>query len=193
MTAATSCTNTDVKNDFVLAIKGKVSDTRDRERQARLRRTTSTPSATQFPVPAAASSQFPYVRTCEERNRPRAALPPPREPRPRFGKPTLPLPVNLGPLGGSQLVAGRFGNQWTKYTLRQIDADVYTNLYQTDSGNITTDVKVDLRGRSARLLPGPVSSATIPFSNPHAGPGSNSFAPGHAPTALSTRSSGSLA
>ena len=34
---------------------------------------------------------------------------------------------------------GRFGTQFTKWTLKQEDADIYTNLYQTDSGNILTD------------------------------------------------------
>ena len=34
---------------------------------------------------------------------------------------------------------GRFGNQYTKYTLKQVDADIYTNLLQTDSGDIIGD------------------------------------------------------
>ena len=51
----------------------------------------------------------------------------------------LDAPVSLGPLGGAELRIGRFGTQFTKWTLKQQDADIYTNLYQTDSGNIVTD------------------------------------------------------
>lgn len=58
--------------------------------------------------------------------------------------------VKLGPLGGAQLLVGRFGNQYTKYTLKQADADIYTNLIQTDSGDIITD------GGSIGLKAGPV-------------------------------------
>ena len=47
--------------------------------------------------------------------------------------------VKLGPLGGAELLVGRFGNQYTKYTLKQVDADIYTNLTQTDSGDIIGD------------------------------------------------------
>jgi hypothetical protein len=47
--------------------------------------------------------------------------------------------VKLGPLGGAELLVGRFGNQYTKYTLKQADADIYTNLPQTDSGDIIGD------------------------------------------------------
>lgn len=47
--------------------------------------------------------------------------------------------VKLGPLGGAELLVGRFGNQYTKYTLKQADADIYTNLTQTDSGDIIAD------------------------------------------------------
>ena len=51
----------------------------------------------------------------------------------------LEAPVALGPLGGADVKIGRFGTQFTKWTLKQQDADIYTNLYQTDSGNIITD------------------------------------------------------
>jgi len=47
--------------------------------------------------------------------------------------------VKLGPLGGAELLVGRFGNQYTRYTLKQVDADIYTNLIQTDSGDIIGD------------------------------------------------------
>ncbi|MBV9850633.1 MAG: S-layer homology domain-containing protein [Armatimonadetes bacterium] len=51
----------------------------------------------------------------------------------------LDAPVSLGPLGGASVKVGRFGTQFTKWTLKQEDADIYTRLYQTDSGNILTD------------------------------------------------------
>lgn len=57
--------------------------------------------------------------------------------------------VKLGPLGGAELLAGRFGNQYTKYTLKLADPDVYTNLIQTDSGDFIGD------GLAANLKLGP--------------------------------------
>lgn len=82
----------------------------------------------------------------------------------------LESPVNLGPLGGADAVIGRFGQQWTRYTLMQADSDVYTSLYQTDSGNITTD------GGKLNLNVGPVKVAAYagqfkatPFSQPFGG------------------------
>ena len=54
--------------------------------------------------------------------------------------------VKLGPLGGARLLVGRFGQQYTKYTLKQVDADIYTNLAQTDSGDLITDgISADLK------------------------------------------------
>jgi FtsZ-binding cell division protein ZapB len=86
----------------------------------------------------------------------------------------LQAPVGLGPLGDADLTVGRFGNQWTKYTLQQVDADIYTNLYQTDSGNITTD------GIKAVTKAGPIGLNmwagqfnNIPFSQPWGGPITN--------------------
>ena len=57
--------------------------------------------------------------------------------------------VKLGPLGGAELLVGRFGQQYTKYTMKLADADIYTNLTQTDSGDIITD------GGSVNLKLGP--------------------------------------
>ena len=59
--------------------------------------------------------------------------------------------VKLGPLGGAELLVGRFGNQYTKYTLKLADADIYTNLTQTDSGDILGD------GAGLKLKAGPAS------------------------------------
>jgi len=64
----------------------------------------------------------------------------------------LKSPIGLGIGSGAEIVAGRFPNQWTKYTLKQVDADVYTNLYQTDSGNIETDgAKISMKLGFANL------------------------------------------
>ena len=51
----------------------------------------------------------------------------------------LDAPVSLGPLGGASLKIGRFGTQFTKWTLMQQNADIYTHLTQNDSGNLLTD------------------------------------------------------
>ena len=48
-------------------------------------------------------------------------------------------PIALGPIGGAEAVVGRFGEQFTPYTLKAIDPDVYTDLPETDSGDVTTD------------------------------------------------------
>jgi hypothetical protein len=93
----------------------------------------------------------------------------------------LEAPVSLGPLGGADLVVGRFGNQWTRYTLQQIDADVYTYLYQTDSGNIPTDgVKLNFNLGGAKLNAWAGQMKAIPFAQPYGGtavitPGATQF------------------
>lgn len=82
------------------------------------------------------------------------------------------MPVDLGPLGGADLVAGRFGNQWTQWTLKQIDADVYTSLYQTDSGNVINDgAKVDLKVGPAKVSAFASKFDATPFSQLFGGNG----------------------
>ncbi len=78
--------------------------------------------------------------------------------------------VKLGPLGGAELLVGRFGNQYTKWTLKQADADIYTNLTQTDSGDIIGD------GISANLKLGPAhvnafatKLSALPYTQPYGG------------------------
>jgi len=78
--------------------------------------------------------------------------------------------VKLGPLGGAELLVGRFGNQYTQWTLKQADADVYTNLTQTDSGDIIGD------GISANIKVGPahvngfaVKMSATPYSQVYGG------------------------
>jgi hypothetical protein len=63
----------------------------------------------------------------------------------------LATPTGYGPLGQGDFKVGRLPVQWTNYTLKSNDADLYTSLYQTTSGNIPLD------GASADLHTGPVS------------------------------------
>ena len=78
--------------------------------------------------------------------------------------------VKLGPLGGGQLLIGRFGNQFTKYTLRQVDADIYTNLTQTDSGDIIGDgAKVSFKAGPAGVSAFAVKMSADQFSQPYGG------------------------
>jgi FtsZ-binding cell division protein ZapB len=57
----------------------------------------------------------------------------------------LDWPVSLGPLGNADAQVGRFGVQFTKYTLKAVNPDVYTNLPETDSGNYIVDgLKADM-------------------------------------------------
>jgi hypothetical protein len=82
----------------------------------------------------------------------------------------LDTPVALGPLAGASIKIGLFGEQFTKWTLMQADSDIYTRLYQTDSGNLLTD------GGSLDFKLGPVGIATFagkfnttPFSQAYVG------------------------
>ncbi|MGO8670467.1 MAG: S-layer homology domain-containing protein [Capsulimonadaceae bacterium] len=82
----------------------------------------------------------------------------------------LSTPVNLGPLGNAHLMAGRFANQWTRYTFSEVNSDVYVNLYQTNSGNIPVDgakVAFDLGPADVNVWAGQMSK--IPFAQPYAG------------------------
>jgi len=155
---------TDVYHDFVLGIKGKVSDTATANVKldfgnylSAIGNTAASPfySAGGGPVgiPTGALSAANQQTTVWEAN--------------------LESPVSLGPLGAADAVIGRFGQQWTRYTLMQADSDVYTSLYQTDSGNVITD------GGKVNLNVGPVKVAAyagqfkaISFAQPYIGPGS---------------------
>ena len=78
--------------------------------------------------------------------------------------------VKLGPLGGAQLLVGRFGNQYTKYTLKQVDADIYTNLIQTDSGDIIGDgAAVNLKLGPAKVNAFAVKMSADQFTQPYGG------------------------
>ncbi len=78
--------------------------------------------------------------------------------------------VKLGPLGGAELLVGRFGNQYTKYTLKQVDADIYTNLTQTDSGDIIGDgAGITLKAGPANVNAFAVKMSADQFSQPYGG------------------------
>ena len=82
----------------------------------------------------------------------------------------LDAPVALGPLGGATVDVGRIPVQFSKYTLEEVDADVYTYLYETDSGNLPFD------GGKLRFKIGPADiqafagkEDSIPFAQAYAG------------------------
>ena len=153
--------NTDVYNDILLHIRGKVSSNAtanvDLDFGNYLSAVGNTAAFPEYPTGAGASrlspggplagNQYAYAY-----------------------KAYLDAAVKLGPLGGAELLVGRFGTQYTKYTLKQADADVYTNLTQTDSGDTITD------GIGANLKLGPAHvnafagklNAT-PYSQPYGG------------------------
>ena len=82
----------------------------------------------------------------------------------------LDAPVGLGPLGGAQLQVGRIPVQFSKYTLQQVDADIYTSTYETDSGNIPVD-GATLGGKlgPAKIATFAGKFDTIPFAQPYGG------------------------
>jgi hypothetical protein len=104
----------------------------------------------------------------------------------------LDAPVGLGPLGGADLQVGRVPVQFSRYMLEQVDPDVYTYLYETDSGNVPFD------GGKLAFKVGPVNlqgfagkNDTIPFAQLYGG--SESFLALHpAGTALQLRPSGTI-
>jgi len=159
--------NSSVDHDVVLDIRGHVSDTATANIMLDFGNYLSTIGNTAAAGPGFGASGFSGL---------------PGDETETVWEANLEMPVSLGPLGGADLIAGRFGNQWTKYTLQQVDADVYTSLYQTDSGNITTD------GAKATLKIGPANVnawagklSDIAFSQPYGGSGSLATVP-HAQT-----------
>jgi len=76
-----------------------------------------------------------------------------------------------GRLRGGGITLGRFGNHWTAYTLEQVDADVYTQLDQTDNGDIPTDgVKFNLPIKRLDVEGWAGQMKSIPFAEPWGGP-----------------------
>ena len=87
--------------------------------------------------------------------------------------------VKLGPLGGAELLVGRFGNQYTKYTLKQVDADIYTNLLQTDSGDIIGDGgAVNFKIGPAHVNAFAIKDTAIQFSELYGGSQGTQFTAG---------------
>ena len=90
--------------------------------------------------------------------------------------------VKLGPLGGAELLVGRFGNQYTKYTLKQVDADIYTNLIQTDSGDVIGDGgAVNFKLGPAHVNAFAIKDTAIQFSELYGGSQGTQFIPGNPP------------
>ncbi len=107
--------------------------------------------------------------------------------------------VKLGPLGGAELLVGRFGNQYTKYTLKQADADIYTNLTQTDSGDVIGDgASLSFKAGPARINGFAFKNTAIQFSELYGGttssatttPFVNVFNPGGTTIAAQSRPGG---
>ena len=76
-----------------------------------------------------------------------------------------------GRFRGGGITLGRFGNQWTPYTLEQVDADIYAQLDQTDSGDIPTDgLKFDLPIKRLAIEGWAGQMKGIPLAEPWGGP-----------------------
>jgi len=153
--------STDVYQDFVLGIKGKVSDTATANVKLDfgnyLSAIGNTEAAPFFPAGGAATAT------------PIGGLAAGNQ-QTTVWEANLEQPVDLGPLGGADMVVGRFGQQWTKWTLQQIDADVYTDLYQLNSGDITTDGgKLNLNVGTVKVAAYAGQFKAIPFAQPFGG------------------------
>ncbi|MCW3061315.1 MAG: S-layer y domain [Capsulimonas sp.] len=162
--------NIDVYHDFVLAIKGKLSDTATANVKLDFGNYLSAIGNVATPGYAAGGigfggiggggfgfNQAPGTLTAANQYA-------------TVWEAYLSTPVDLGPLGGADIKIGRFGQQYTKYTLKQVDGDVYTSLYQTDSGNIITDGgSVDLKLGPAKVNAFAGKYTAIPFSQPYGG------------------------
>jgi hypothetical protein len=93
----------------------------------------------------------------------------------------LDMPVSLGGLSGAEAQIGRFGNQFTKYTMQAMNPDSYAAIPETSSGDYPMDgakllfsagpahvqlyaAKNDLSGDWVQMLAGPnVTAASGPF------------------------------
>ena len=154
--------NTDVYHDFVLGIRGKISDTATANVKLDfgnyLSSLGNTDTAGGF-YPDGAGHALNGVGGLGAGNQ-----------EVTVWEAYLQSPVGLGIGSGAELTAGRFPNQWTKDTLKQVDADVYTNLYQTDSGNIETDgAKVALKLGPVNLQAWAGQFKAIPYAQPYGG------------------------
>ncbi len=65
----------------------------------------------------------------------------------------LATPVQLGPFGGASATLGRAGVQFTSFTLKAVDPDSYTQLPETDSGNVIVDGgKLEIGGGNSHVV-----------------------------------------
>ena len=106
-------------------------------------------------------------------------------------------PVKLGSRSGASFDIGRIPVQFSKYTLKEVDADVYTNLYETDSGDIPVDGgKLAFQTGPVRLAAFAGKNDTIPFTQPYGGSISTgvgaSFGNNFSPFGLQTRPTGEI-
>jgi hypothetical protein len=166
--------NTSVYHDFVLGIKGKVSDTATANVKLDFGNYLSSIGNTAafggggvgVPNPFDTMGGATTVGSLTAGNE-----------QTTVWEANLEAPVSLGPVGSADAVIGRFGNQWTRYTLMQADSDVYTSLYQTDSGNVTTDGgKINLNIGPAKVAAYAGQFNAVPFSQPFIGPTSTGAA-----------------
>ncbi len=161
---------TDVYNDILLHLTGKVSNTATvhvdadfQNFQSNIGNTARTGSPTQglfgqatpgqaTPTGALTSGQYStYVY-----------------------KAYLETPISLGPLAGASLQIGRVGTQFTKWTLMQQDADIYTNLPETDSGDLIADGgKIEAKLGSVGINAFAGKYNTTPYSQAYVGTATN--------------------
>jgi len=172
--------STDVSHDFLLGIKGKVSDTATAVVKLDFGNYLSGIGNTAAVGGTAAAANI-YAPGYNGSGPVTAGGLVPNNEQTTVWEAYLEAPVKLGPLGGAEAVVGRFGNQWTRYSLMQIDSDVYTSLYQTDSGNIPTDgAKLNFNLGPAKLSAWAGQTKAIPFVQPYGGtavvtPGASQF------------------
>lgn len=163
-------TNTDVYHDFVLGIRGKVTDTATANVKLDFGNYLSAIGNT-------ATAGFGYADSAGHALGPVGSLSA-ADQQVTVWEAYLDAPVSLGLVSGATLQVGRFPNQWTKYTLKQVDADVYTSLYQTDSGNIETDGgKLAFKLGPANLQAWAGQFKAIPYSQPYGGSENVALAP----------------
>jgi len=159
-------TSTDVFNDFLLNIDGKVSDTATAHVKIDFGNYLSggigNTDAPDYPAGGVLSPSQVGGTTLGSLGAGSQAT--------TLWEADMDSPVSLGPLGGADLTVGRFANQTTKYTLEQVDSDVYTSLWQTDEGNIPTDgAKVNFKVGPIGLSGWAGQMKAIPFAQPWGG------------------------
>ena len=174
--------STDVYNDVLLNIRGKVSNNATANIDLDFGNYLTALGNT-----AAFGTDFGGIHPGTLSNRPGSQVA-------NVYKAYLDAAVKLGPLGGAELLVGRFGNQYTKYTLRQADADIYTNLTQTDSGDIIGDgAKVSFKLGPASVSGFATKMSATPYSQVYGGSGTFTPTPGNPFNNIQVRPGGLIA